>query len=69
MQGNEPQLIATDELVDTSTKDGNAPSSTKMELYQAEVREYNRITAEERDRRRAKRKRAKAGRKANRKKR
>lgn len=69
MQGNEPRLIATDELVDTSTKDGNAPSPTKMELYQAEVREYNRITAEERDRRRAKRKRAKAGRKANRKKR
>ena len=69
MQGNEPQLIATDELVDTSTKDGNAPGLTKMELYQAEVREYNRITAEERERRRAKRKRAKAGRKANRKKR
>lgn len=65
----EPQLIATDELLDTSTKGGNAPGPTKMEQYQAEVREYNRITAEERARRRAKRKRAKAGRKNNRKKR
>lgn len=63
----DPQLIATDELLDTSTKDGNAPGPTKMEQYQAEVREYNRITAAERDRRRAKRKRSKAGRKANRK--
>jgi hypothetical protein len=64
----DPQLIATDELIDTSTKDGNTPGPTRMELLQAEVREYNRLTKAQQEQKRAKRKRAKAGRRNNRKK-
>ncbi len=64
----EPQLVATDELIDTSSKGDNAPGPTRMEILQAEVREYNRLTKAEHEKRRAQRKRAKAGRKKNRKK-
>lgn len=60
MAGVEPVLIATDEL-----DDGASP--TKMEQFRAEVREFNRAEQAEKAKKRAQRKRAKAGRKNNRK--
>lgn len=63
----EPRYLSTDE-VDTSTKDGNPPGPTKMELYLAEVAEIDRLDRKEAERRRAKRKRAKKARRLNRRK-
>lgn len=66
-EGQAPQLLETDEL-DTAGEGTNQPQPTKLELYRREVREYNRVEKAERAKKRAKRQRAKAGRKHNRKK-
>ena len=57
----EPQIISTDELTESK-------QPTKMEILQAEVREYNRLAKAQHDKKRAQRKRSKVGKRNNRKK-
>ena len=60
VKGTTPQVLATDEI-------DSPRQPSRMEIYQAEVRECNRIAKAEQEKKRAQRKRAKTGRKNNRK--